>query len=63
MAILTGKHKGEITHRHGPFSLNGGSWDERKEWKSIEWDIELEGRLMRLGFTPPESWQLEGIYS
>lgn len=62
MAILTGRHKGEIFSRQGPFSLSSGWWDGRVEWQSIEWDIELNGRLLRLTFTTPECWRIEGIY-
>lgn len=62
MAILTGRHKGEVTARQGPFPLSGGWWDEGAAWHSIGWDIELNGRFMRLAFTPPESWRIEGIY-
>ncbi|RYD28861.1 MAG: hypothetical protein EOP87_19115 [Verrucomicrobiaceae bacterium] len=62
MAILTGKHKGRIDGRQGPFGLSAGWWDDRTAWQTIEWDIELNGRFMRLTFSRPESWWIEGIY-
>ena len=62
-AILTGDHAGEITAKRGPFSLSGQWWEEEKKWQHIEWDIELNGSLMRLGYTDPSIWHLEGIYA
>jgi len=62
LAILTGRYKGEIITRQGPFVLHGGDWDERTPWDRVRWDIGLNDLLMQLTFIAPGSWQLEGAY-
>jgi protein ImuB len=61
--ILNGDYSGEITALRGPFILSGQWWEDAREWHHLEWDIELDGRLMRLAYLPPSIWHLEGIYA
>ncbi|MCH7226783.1 hypothetical protein [Haloferula sp. A504] len=63
LALLTGPHRGRVTHRHGPFPLSGQWWDPGEKWQQVEWDIRLETRhLLRLAHIPPDLWQLQGAY-
>ncbi len=62
-AILNGEHEGKITGVRGPFLLTGDWWETEKEWRHVEWDIELDGRLLRLRYVSSSLWQLEGIYA
>jgi protein ImuB len=63
-AILTGPYTGEIFEKRGPFVSSGDWWENEKIWHHIEWDIQLiDHKILRLAFSPPDHWQLEGIYS
>lgn len=63
LALLGGPHRGRIRRSRGPFPLSGAWWEPLDAWQSAEWDVETEtGRLLRLAFTPPDNWQLEGEY-
>ncbi|MFK7849381.1 MAG: DNA polymerase Y family protein [Akkermansiaceae bacterium] len=61
VAILTGPHRGTILKTAGPYPISGNWWD--RTWQQIQWDIQLPELLLQLTHTPPETWQLTGIYS
>ncbi|MBK1825821.1 hypothetical protein [Haloferula rosea] len=64
LALLTGPHRGQIAHLHGPFPLSGEWWNPDKQWQHLEWDLQLDsGHLLRLAHHPPKTWQLQGRYS
>lgn len=64
LALLSGPHPGRITDLRGPFAHSGQWWEPEAQWKRLEWDIYLTGgRLLRLVYTPPDRWELDGIYS
>ena len=65
--IVSGKIRGRLSHRAGPWKLSGDWWEREKRWTRQEWDIQLEdGSLYRIaccGETPEEKeWFLEGVY-
>ena len=47
----------------GPWRLDGGWWEEQKEWRWEEWDVELTvGGLYRLANHRQENWWMLGMY-
>ena len=47
----------------GPWRLNGGWWEEQKEWRWEEWDVELTvGGLYRLANHRHQNWWMLGMY-
>ncbi len=54
-------YSGIILSLRGPWNFSGNWWDQR-QWKRMEWDIQLEsGSLFRLIYTNGH-WFIEGAY-
>jgi protein ImuB len=63
LALLTGAHRGQVMETRGPFRHSGHWWDPEAAWQRIEWDVRLTGdQLLRLAFTPPDRWVIDGLY-
>ncbi|MCW1921845.1 DNA polymerase Y family protein [Luteolibacter arcticus] len=63
LALLTGPYKGQVMEVRGPFRHSGHWWDPQSTWQRIEWDVRLAGdQLVRLAFTPPDLWLIDGFY-
>lgn len=65
--IVSGKIRGRLSRRAGPWKLSGDWWERQKRWARQEWDVQLEdGSLYRIascGETPEaKEWFLEGVY-
>ena len=65
--IISGKIRGRLNRRAGPWKLSGDWWEHEKRWIRQEWDVQLEdGSLYRIaccGERPAEkAWFLEGVY-
>jgi len=62
-ALFGEPYSGSIERLKGPFLSSGEWWQPGVAWTRLEWDIELESRhLLRISFTRPDVWKLEGIY-
>ena len=47
----------------GPWRLDGDWWEEKKEWRWEEWDVELDaGGLYRLANHHEKNWWMLGLY-
>lgn len=63
LALLTGPYRGQVMEIRGPFRHSGYWWDPELSWQRIEWDVRLPGdHLLRLAFTPPDRWLIDGFY-
>ncbi len=63
LAVLTGPYRGQVMETRGPFRHSGHWWDPQAAWQRIEWDVRLAGdHLLRLAFTPPDRWLIDGFY-
>ncbi|WP_035615785.1 DNA polymerase Y family protein [Haloferula sp. BvORR071] len=63
LAVLTGPYRGQVMDARGPFRHSGHWWDPDAAWQRIEWDVRLAGdQLLRLAFTPPDRWLIDGFY-
>lgn len=63
LAILSGPCRGQVVETRGPFRHSGHWWDPETAWQRIEWDVRLAGdQLVRLAFTPPDRWVIDGLY-
>ncbi|MCW1883432.1 DNA polymerase Y family protein [Luteolibacter flavescens] len=63
LALLTGPCRGQIMETRGPFRHSGHWWDPGTAWQRIEWDVRLANdQLLRLAFTPPDQWVIDGLY-
>ncbi len=63
LALLTGPCRGQVMETRGPFRQSGQWWDPEAAWQRIEWDVRLAGdQLLRLAFTPPDRWVIDGLY-
>jgi len=63
LALLTGPCRGQVMETRGPFLHSGHWWDPEAAWRRIEWDVRLAGdQLLRLAFTPPDRWVIDGLY-
>ncbi|WP_367872032.1 hypothetical protein [Luteolibacter sp. Populi] len=63
LALLTGSYRGQVMDLRGPFLHSGHWWDPDATWQRIEWDVRLAGdHLLRLAFTPPDRWSIDGLY-
>ena len=63
LAVLTGPYRGQVMEIRGPFRHSGHWWDPQAAWQRIEWDVRLAGdHLLRLAFTPPDKWLIDGFY-
>lgn len=63
LALLSGRFRGSITQRRGPFLSSGDWWNPATGWQSAEWDIQLGDHILRIAFVPPDRWQLHGTYT
>lgn len=63
LALLTGPYRGEIVESRGPYKHSGHWWDPQAAWGRMEWDVRLANRhLLRLAYSPPDRWQIDGLY-
>ena len=51
---------GKIVDRRGPYLLSGNWWDE-KSWRRAEWDLQLDGEVVRC-HESEGTWKVDGIY-
>jgi len=58
--LQSDKTRGEILDQAGPFLLSGNWWDE-KAWARAEWDMEVDGEIVR-AHEADGVWKLDGIY-
>lgn len=64
LALLSGPYTGPIQDLRGPYRSSSQWWDPEAEWKRAEWDVRLpQQQIVRLVYTPPDQWQLDGIYT
>ena len=60
--ILTGPCQGPITARRGPFLL-GSRWWEPSPISRLQWDVEVDHRMLsQLTFSPPQTWLTTGYF-
>ena len=52
---------GTVTDRKGPYHLSGDWWD-KKAWKRMEWDLELETGTLCRCHAHGKTWEVDGIY-
>lgn len=63
LALLTGPYRGEIMESRGPYKHSGNWWDPQASWRRLEWDVRLANHhLLRLAYSPPDRWILDGVY-
>jgi protein ImuB len=52
---------GATVAQEGPFPLSGNWWDERA-WARVEWDVEIENRIIARCYCDQDGWVIDGIY-